>query len=127
MSNTTQQIRWVAGNGNEITVTLAAAYELDQQGRRRTSGLKVITESLAVNGVKEFAPRGIMTVDHPVAVAGFGSVGIKAEQYEQIKAAAAILESEIASHNAAILAEVAKADAATAANRKAEKDMAWTY
>lgn len=118
-------IEWTAGSGAQIKVTLEIGYELNNQGQRRESGIKVIIPTLYINGTREFACQGIMTCDHPVAVASFGPVGIVQANYDRIVAARAELEAQIADHNAAIWAEVAKADAATAASRKMEKAMAY--
>ena len=118
-------IEWTAGSGAQIKVTLEIGYELNNQGQRRESGIKVIIPTLYINGTREFACQGIMTCDHPVAVASFGPVGIVQANYDRIVAARAELEAQIADHNAAIWAEVAKADAATAASRKLENAMAY--
>lgn len=118
-------IEWTAGSGAQIKVTLEIGYELNNQGQRRESGIKVIIPTLYINGAREFACQGIMTCDHPVAVASFGPVGIVQANYDRIVAARTELEAQIAEHNAAIWAEVAKADAATAASRKMEKAMAY--
>jgi len=118
-------IEWTAGSGAQIKVTLEIGYELNNQGQRRESGIKVIIPTLYINGTREFACQGIMTCDHPVAVASFGPVGIVQANYDRIVAARTELEAQIAEHNAAIWAEVAKADAATAASRKMEKAMAY--
>jgi hypothetical protein len=118
-------IEWTAGSGAQIKVTLEIGYELDNQGRRRESGIKVIIPTLYINGKREFACQGIMTCDHPVAVASFGPVGIVQANYDRILAARADLESQIAEHNASIWAEVAKADEATAASRNLEAAMAY--
>ena len=124
-TTTMKIIEWTAGSGAQIKVTLEIGYELNNQGQRRTSGLKVIVPSLYINGNREFACEGIVKVDHPAVVAGFGPVGIVQANYDRIAAAKAELESEIASHNAAIWDDVERADNFSAQSRKLEKMMAY--
>ena len=118
-------IEWTAGSGAKIKVTLEINFELNNQGERRASGIKEIVPTLYVDGEKVFAPQGIMTCDHPVAVACFGLVGIVQANYDRIIAARAELESEISEHNAAIWSEVERADQFSAQSRKLEKIMAY--
>ena len=118
-------IEWTAGSGAQIKVTLEIGFELNNQGQRRESGIKVIIPTLYINGTREFACQGIMTCDHPVAVASFGPVGIVQANYDRIVAARAGLEAQIADHNASIWAEVERADNFTVQSRELESQMAY--
>jgi hypothetical protein len=118
-------IEWTAGSGAKIKITLEINFELNNQGERRTSGIKEIVPMLYVDGERIWAHQGIMTCDHPVAVASFGPVGIVQANYDSIVAAQAELETEISEHNAAIWNEVDRADKFASESRKLEKMMAY--
>lgn len=118
-------VEWTAGSGAQIKVTLEVGFELNNQGQRRESGIKVIIPTLYINEAREFACQGIMTCDHPVAVASFGPVGIVQANYDRIVAARTELEAQIADHNASIWAEVERADNFTVQSRKLESQMAY--
>lgn len=103
----TRTINWTTGDGREAVVTLTADYDLDEQGRRRTVGRKVIEVDATVNGDSLGMGLQIIPVeDHPVVVAKIGGLGIKttlgmtAANYDRVAAAMSELESLIADHNA---------------------------
>lgn len=118
-------IEWTAGTGSQIKVTLEIAYDLDDHGNRRDRGLKVIVPTLYIDDKRQFAAEGIVTRTHPVAVAGYGQVGITRVNYDLIQAATAELDAEIAPHNAAIWAGYQAAENASAQSRNLEKTMAY--
>ena len=96
-----QTINWTAGTGAKIEVSVAVGFELDLQGRRKSSGRKEVIITATVNGKDHFCPQGLQSTNHPVAVAKLGDIGMIKANYDRVVAAIAAAESEIESHNAA--------------------------
>ena len=94
-------INWTAGNGAEISVSVTAAFELNRQGIRKTTGRKVIVLTATINGKSHACPLGLQPVKHPVAVAKIGDIGLTQANYDRVRAAIAEVEQTIESHNAA--------------------------
>ena len=83
---TSKTIKWTAGNGSEIKVVVATTECLDQQGNAK-SGTCELTVKGYIGGVYEDCT--LTAVNHPVAVAKIGRIGIKAAEYAQIEQAIA--------------------------------------
>lgn len=115
-------ITWTAGTGAEIAISFESVFELDSQGRRKTSGEKTVAVVATVDG-KRVQHSGLQDTNHPVAVAKLGPIGLTAENRDRFKAAYAAIEAEHADHNTAIEAREAKLDAATAASKNLETTM----
>lgn len=96
-----QTINWTAGTGAKIEVSVSTGFELDLQGRRKSSGRKVVIITAIVNGADHFCPQGLQPVTHPVAVAMLGQIGLTAANRDRVEEAIEAAESEIESHNAA--------------------------
>ena len=94
-------INWTAGTGAKIEVCVAVGFELDLQGRRKSSGRQVVIITAKVNGQDHFCPMGLQETNHPVAVAKLGDIGMIKANYDRVVAAIAAAEAEIESHNAA--------------------------
>jgi hypothetical protein len=118
-----QTINWTAGTGAKIEVSVVAGFELDLQGRRKSSGRKVVIIAAKVNGKDHFCPMGLQKTNHPVAVAKLGDIGLIKANYDLVCAAIAAAESEIAAHNAACDTHAAKLDAVDAASASLAKSM----
>ncbi len=95
-----QTINWTAGTGAKIEVSVATGFEMDLQGRRKSSGRKVVIITAKVNGKDHFCPMGLQKTNHPVAVAKLGDIGMIKANCDLVVAAIAAAESEIESHNA---------------------------
>lgn len=93
-------IRWTTGAGAEVEMTLTPGYGLDLRGNRRTSGRMEILASATVNGLAHEG-HGVETVDHPVAVARYGKIGLTQDVYSRYLAAHAEVAEMIADHNRA--------------------------
>jgi len=106
-----QTINWTAGTGAKIEVSVATGSELDLQGRRKSSGRKVVIITAKVNGKDHFCPMGLQKTNHPVAVAKLGDIGMIKANCDLVCAAITIAESEIESHNAACDNHESKLDA----------------
>ena len=106
-----QTINWTAGTGAKIEVSVATGFELDLQGRRKSSGRMVVIITATVNGKDHFCPMGLQTTNHPVAVAKLGDIGMIKTNCDLVCAAITDAESEIESHNAACDNHGSKLDA----------------
>jgi hypothetical protein len=106
-----QTIDWTAGTGAKIEVSVAAGFDLDLQGRRKSSGRKVVIITATVNGKDHFCPRGLQSTNHPVAVAKLGDIGMIKANHDLVCAAIEAAELEIESHNAACDEHEASLDA----------------
>lgn len=91
-------ITWTAGNGSEIKLALSIRNELDSQGHEIDGGLLEIEVIGEIDG-EEVVAYDIEKVDHPVAVARFGRIGMTQANYDRYLAAEAELEAVIADHN----------------------------
>ena len=116
-----KQIKWVTGSGREAVVTVSVVEDLDRAGNRRT-GTAVVEITATVGGVDMGCT--LTEINHPVAVAKIGNLGITAENYAAIKAAIteANATPEVIAHKAAIaagLAAVSKYEAEHAAVKNA--------
>ena len=93
------EINWTTSGGQRITLTLAAEFELDAQGREKNVGRKVVVVTATIDGVRESA-FVVEPTNHPVAVAKFGTIGLTQDNYDRYLAALADVEQSIAAHNA---------------------------
>lgn len=97
-----RQIEWTAGTGQRIVVTVAADFDVDLQGRRRSSGRKVVTLTATIDGREVSTIGGLQVLDgHPQVAAKLGKIGLVPVNYERVRAAIAECETAIAEHNAA--------------------------
>jgi hypothetical protein len=118
-----QTINWTAGTGARIEVSVATGFELDLQGRRKSSGRKVVIIAAKVNGKDHFCPMGLQTTNHPVAVAKLGDIGMIKANYDLVKAVVNAAELEIAAHNAGCDAHESKLDTVSAQSAAIVKAM----
>ena len=116
-------INWTAGTGAKIEVNVTVGFELDMQGRRKSSGRKVVIITAKVNGNDHFCPMGLQATNHPVAVAKLGDIGMIKANYDRVVAAIAAAESEIDAHNAACDAHEHKLNAVDAKSAEITKLM----
>jgi hypothetical protein len=94
-----QTINWTAGSGQKISFEISAGFELDAQGRRKTSGRKEVIVSVTVDGAVQFGGY-LKRMNHPVVKGCFGQIGLIAENYDRVEAAITAAEAEIEAHNA---------------------------
>ena len=106
-------IEWTAGNGQAVRFVIAAKYELDSQGREKTAGRKEVDVTATVGGQIQFGGY-LQSVDHPVAVAKFGCIGLTQANCDRVSAAIETAEESIREHNAACDAHESTLDAVTA-------------
>ena len=120
-----QTINWTAGTGAKIEVSVTTGFELDLQGRRKSSGRKVVIITAKVNGKDHFCPMGLQATSHPVAVAKLGDIGIIKANCDLVCAAIAAAELEIESNNVACDTHESKLDAVSAASATLTKAMSY--
>jgi hypothetical protein len=118
-----QTINWIAGTGAKIEVSVTTGFKLDLQGRRKSSGRKVVIITAKVNGKDHFCPMGLQATNHPVAVAKLGDIGMIKANYDLVCAAIAAAELEIESNNSACDTHESKLDAVSAASASLTKAM----
>jgi hypothetical protein len=116
-------INWTTGDGRDVELTVTAEYGLNLRGVRKTSGRKQVEIVAFVDDDQVFAPDGLTEIDHPVAVARIGDIGVNRENYDRIRAAVAAVESEVAEHNAACDRHAASLDAIDDGRRAIERAM----
>jgi hypothetical protein len=104
-------ITWTAGNGANIKVSVRADYQLDGQGRRKTSGEMAVEITATVDGKQHACYLGIQPMTgHPVAVAKLGQIGLTPENLAKIQAAIDTAKASIAAHNEALATHAAALD-----------------
>lgn len=108
IKNTTYQTQ----SGHKIEITVQAQYELDLQGRRKTSGQKVISVTAKLDGKDEFAPRGLVKLktEKQGCVATIGRLGFNQEKLDMIQEMISEVKAEIKDHNDALSAHTDKLD-----------------
>lgn len=94
-------INWTAGSGQQISFEISTGFELDSQGRRKSSGRKVVIVNVTVDGAVQFGGY-LKPMSHPIVKGCYGQVGLIAENYDRVEAAIEAAEAEIESHNAAL-------------------------
>ena len=107
----TNEIKWTAGTGSVIIVTVSTGYQLDRQGARKTAGMKQVVVSATVDGKRHHCPRGLVPTNHSVAIATLGHIGLIKANYDRVVSAIVAAESEIVEHNNACDAHAASLDA----------------
>jgi hypothetical protein len=118
-----QTINWTTGDGRDIELTVTAEYGLNLRGVRKTSGRKEVEIIATVDGEEVYTHGGLIEINHPVAVAKIGDIGLSRENYDRVKAAITVVESEIAEHNAACDRHARSIDAIDDGRRSIERAM----
>lgn len=92
-------INWTAGTGAKIAVSVEVGYELDQQGRRKTSGQQTVILTATVDGNNHLCFQGLKPIKHPVAVSMLGDIGLIQSNHDAVMAAIDAAKQAIAAHN----------------------------
>ena len=118
-----REIKWTAGSGQQITITLEAVYALDMQGRRKSSGKMEVSYAATVDGKPHDVIGGLQSVDHHTLVARLGQIGLNAENHAKVQAATDELEASFAEHNAACYRHADELDAVDMERERIERAM----
>ena len=109
-------VKWTTNTGTEIVITLETVFGIDLQGRRKTSGEKIVEISGTVNGENHKMLMGLQPITGHmyrrawVCVARLGDIGLNQDQLDQITTIKSDLEESIKQHNDDLDQHISKLD-----------------